>query len=67
VPVPTATTSHQAQVKLGAICDGQSGTGAHSFRAFRRLLQILIPPAAPYSLFVPPPTLYSLVTESVVK
>jgi hypothetical protein len=49
------------------ICGGQNGTEAGFLQELLFALPIIIPPAAPYSLIILSPTLYSLDTEGVVK
>jgi hypothetical protein len=47
--LPTTGARVRAQVKSCGICSGQSGAGAGFLRVLPLLLQIFIPPTAPYS------------------
>jgi hypothetical protein len=63
---PIAAARVLSRVRSYGICCGPSGTGV-GVLVLRFPLPILIPPAAPHSLFVLPATLYSLNTDIVIK
>jgi hypothetical protein len=64
---PTAAARVRSLIKSYGICGGRSGTRAGFLRVLQFSLPILIPLIAPYSMYMPSPTLYSLGTDSVVK
>jgi hypothetical protein len=65
--LPTAAAGVRSQDWSCETCGGESGTVVDFLRVFLFSLQILIPPAAPYSWINLSSALYSLDAASVVK
>jgi hypothetical protein len=64
--LPTVMARVRSQVSSCGICGDQCGTGAGFLRILRFPLPVLIPPTAPYSVFILWSTRYSPDTDRII-